>query len=466
MRGKVSGQDDIESAFGIDSAYKQSDANQLRMLIWPYMPEFPRANQDVFMEAYDENVLLDTISGDYPALLETKYLNKDKFDLQYVLGGAMSTRWVMAGWITEISDMWDICKIKKELFPAALSVLQLGGDPEAGEIYGLPYFTSIQGTLEANLLHLEKAGMVEMDGDTYVNADKADWPKTYEDMNDDLYEFKANGIAEHPYLPFWFHDFPGIGWGFSSETMNRDCDLVDPATLEPVFEVGGCVEDLLVEHKQLLDDGIVAEGILTGMETDLIDWFSTGKYTYTRQQTYDCFNHNDAGRSQIAGHAIWLPPSGTNTWGLFMEGFYGSAFTWTDKLLAGEEDDSVARGRQLRHHQFNGYRDNHGEIMTARAWVERQALGSGYPEVQNSQATLDAYQSWLPKGTGAWQSEEVIVDLFAKGRVPPIWRTFWFTEWNSKALTLLQQAILGQRTPSDVTEELREHADKLFKRYG
>jgi multiple sugar transport system substrate-binding protein len=336
----------------------------------------------------------------------------------------------------------------------------------AGEIYGLPYFTSIQGALEGNLVMLEEAGVVEKDGDTYVDADKADWPKTYDDLFDDIREFKANGISDTPYLPFWFHDFPGIGWGWSSETMNRGCELVDPDTLEPTWEADGCFSDILAEHKTMLDEGLVPEGILTAMESDLIDWFATGKYVYTRQQTYDCFNHNDPGRSQIAGHCIWIPPADHGAWGLFMLGYYGSPYTWTDKLINGEWDDSVHRARQLRHHRFNGYKDKNDTFLAAKLWVERQALGSGFPEVQLSEDTVNAYMEWLPKGTGSWQAEHVIDDLFSVGAVPPIWKTFWFTEWNSKALTLLQQGILGQRDVVEVSGELREVADKLHKRYG
>jgi multiple sugar transport system substrate-binding protein len=404
---------------------------------WNYRPEVVQDNTNRFNEQYSENVDYQTITGDYPAIMDNFHIAQQQLDMAYA-NPATLARWQVPGWVNDLEAWWDVDDARGEMYEGVRQSLTIGD-----RLYGLPYFVSIRGTLCANMTVLDKAG---------ITAE--DFPTTWDELYAQLRQLQADGVTEGPpFLPHWFASgvWFGISWGYLMECLNRGAVLFDD-TNTPVFDEKSLA--ILQEWRTLLEEGIVPETVFTMGEADWIDAFNTGQYAYSPQQIYDLKVFNDPARSQVAGQVVPVPVV-EQPWGIIDEGIY------TVPKRANDTDDKLARKYRLA--GFFGYRDQieGGELFVAKRWAIEAALNSGYTAILQDPEVIEAYNAWLPDP----ELLGVLEGIVNAGTFPLVWQTFWWEDWNAQAMSELPKAVLGQTPVEDVHAALKTLAEELVTRY-
>ena len=401
---------------------------------WNYEVNFVQENIDRFKQQNKENVNYEILSGDYPALMEQKHVNKSPLDMSYVLD-TNHPRWAIADWIHDFEQWWDVEAAKADMYDNVRAVITFDD-----KLYGLPYFTSDSGIIATNQVILDKVGIT-----------REQYPKNWAQLYDQMRQVKAAGAAETPWLPKWINEWFGMPIGVYEEMTNQGLELVDDAG-NPIFDETTEHVRILEDGKRAWDEGLIPKSVLTMTEIDQIDGFATGAYAMSQQQLYDLEVFNRPERSQIAGQAYFVPP-GDSYWGHLQAGAYVVA-------NRGREGERLARSFRLA--GWFGYKDNEGVIYVARRWAQIRALNSGYRAVLEDPEVIAAYRAWMP------DPDTMLADMnTSMNMVQPLkmTRRVWFQEWSTKAREILPNIMLGNVSAADGIKQLREEADALHERF-
>ena len=142
-------------------------------------------NTNRFNEQYSENVDYQTITGDYISIMENFHIANQPLDMAYA-NPATLARWQLPGWVHDYEAWWNVDDARGEMYEGVRQSLTIGD-----KLYGLPYFVSIRGTLAANMVVLDKAGITA-----------AEFPTTWDELYTQLRQLKADGVTEGaPFLP-------------------------------------------------------------------------------------------------------------------------------------------------------------------------------------------------------------------------------------------------------------------------
>jgi multiple sugar transport system substrate-binding protein len=401
---------------------------------WTYEVNFVKENVARFEQQNKEKVNYEVISGDFPAIMETKHTNKAPLDMSYVLD-TNHPRWARAGWIHDYEGWWDVDKAKADMYDSVKNVLTIDG-----KLYGIPYFTADSGIIATNQDILDKVGIT-----------RSQYPKNWKQLYDQIRQVKKAGAADTPYLPKWINEWFGIPLGIYEEMINQNLELVDDKGV-PIFD--GTTEHVRVleDGKKAWDEGLIPQSVLTMNETDQIDGFATGQYAMSQQQIYDLEVFNRPERSKIAGKAFFVPP-GDTYWGHLQVGMYAVA-------NRGRTGERLARSFRLA--GWFGYKDNEGQFYVTKRWANIRALNSGYKAVLDDPEVIASYKKWMP------DSDTMIPDMKkSMDIVKPLKMTkeFWFTEWSTKAREVYPNVMLGKITAKDAMKQLRDEANKLQDKY-
>ena len=402
---------------------------------WAYAVETVQDNANRFNQQYKENVDYQTVTGDYIAIMENFHIANQPLDMAYA-NPATLFRWQVPGWVVDYERWWDVADARGEMYDGVRESLSIGG-----KLYGLPYFVSIRGTLMANNAILAKAGITP-----------EQYPKTWDELYAQARQLKTDGVTEGPpLLPHLFGGgtWYGISWAYLFECLNRGAVLFGENN-EPVFDEQTLA--VLQNWRQLLEEGVIPDGVFTMGETDYIDAFAKGTYAYSPQQVYDLKVFNDPNKSQVAGQVAAVPVNG-QPWGLIDEGIY---------VIANRNQDEARLRRDYQLAGFFGYRDQSDQLFVAKRWAMENALNSGYKEVLDDPEVIAAYNEWLPDPAML----DAVKGLVDAGQFPRVWQTFWWEEYNAFATTELPKAVLGDRTVEEVHADLKKKAEDLVAQYG
>ena len=412
---------------------------------WGYRPDIVKENIRIFCEQLNENAEYEVISGDYPAIMESKFLAGAKVDVCY--GNPFhGVRWYTRGFVRSLTKVIPeyfgedlLKKILDDMYPS----VRAGWTTVDGQLIALPYFTSARGNILYNELLTEKAGIDEV-------------PSSWWDLYEKVELVKKKGVSETPFLPHWFKEWFGIAWGFLFEVMNRSKspdgkDCLFDEDFNPVFGPDTEAGKVLKDWASLWEKGLVPKGVLTMTEADYLAAFGTGVYAYSPQQTYDLKTFNDPAHSKFAGHCRLVPVK-EHSWGLLDMGGY--------HLCTPEDDPDFKRALQLE--LWYGYRDINGVLYVAKKWAIETALNSGYREILEDPEVIAAYNKWMPYPEEL-EYEKKIMEVVP---FPWIWKAPWYLDWQTRASDLLPMAVTGQRKPEDVIKELYDYAKKLKAESG
>jgi ABC-type glycerol-3-phosphate transport system substrate-binding protein len=433
------------------TAYPANSQNPLVMNIWGYHPEVVQDNIRIFDQMYGtpdnpEAVNVEIVSDDYTSSMETKFMAGLPIDVCYAMD-FHAHRFYKAGWIHDTSDMrnsdvvpYNINDIQTEFYPTIREDLTI---PGTDKYVGLPYFTSDHGAILTNEDLLDKAGL------------SGDYPTTYAELYANVEKIAKKGFKE-PYLPYWWNGWQAIGEIWHAETINRAGPeaMFDPKTFDPTFDVNTEAAAVLKDWKYLYDNNLAPRGIFTLAEGDFISWFATGKYAYAPNHHYDIRAYNDPTLSKIAGKCSIVPSTSKQSWGLLSLGIY---------LMVerkGRSQHDIERAQALQ--QFFGYKDKTGAYFIGKKWAMEFALGAGYPAILKDPEVVSAYEKWMFRP----EDLETISNNLSTAPSPPVFKNFFYVEWQTGAVPYLQAAVSGQKTIDEVITYLRQRAFDLKKKYG
>lgn len=287
-----------------------------------------------------------------------------------------------------------------------------------------------------------------------------DYPATWADLYTQIAQIKSKGVSDTPFLPHWFAEYFGIAWGFLFEVANQggNAALFDDKTFEATFDTNTLAADVLKTWVDIYNKGLVPKGVFTMSETDFIAAFTTGRYAYSPQQTYDTAGtFNSPSISPIAGH-VNLVPAVKQPWGLLDEGGY----VLTSNRIRPRSDQDLKRAQSFE--EFFGYKNKAGVFFVAKQWAQVSFLNSGYPAILQDPDVMSAYTKQL----GADRVDaffKAMNSLYNVIQQPRVWKTFWYTDWQTKAQQILPDIVRGKTSVNDGITTLRKFALDSLKQF-
>jgi hypothetical protein len=404
---------------------------------WQYKTDIVQDNVDRYNSELGGNVDYATVTGDYPAIMETNLIAGAELDILYA-NPSQAARYFDGGWVMTAENLPNIDAIKADMFPNILEAWTY-----KGELTGLSYFVSTRGVMHVNLEKYYELGYTD-----------DDFPATWDELYDQVYEMREKGL-DQPLLPHWLSEWYGISWAFVFEVMNRGGEIADPDTHQPVLDTaeGSPAWATLEDWKRLWNDGAVPEEVLTYNESAYIDAFASGRYVFSPQQLYDLETFNRPDRSQIAGHASLLPYQG-QSWGLLDSAVY----LMTSRNRSDAHTDDV-----MKFANWYGFQDHDGEIFVGQRWMEESMLFSGYKSVMESDATAERMKGALARA----EDIEAVLGVYAATPYPKgIWNVVWSEEFNSWLRDELQEFVLHDGDIAAMLTAINDRIAQLNAQYG
>ena len=136
---------------------------------WQYRTDIVQSNIDRYNDEMNGNVDYQTVTGDYPAIMEQNLMSGGDLDIFYA-NPSQASRYYDGGWVKPANELPNYEEIKADMYPAMLDAWSYKGD-----LLGLSYFVSTRGTMHVNLLKLEEIGMSE-------DELPANWDELYDSL--------------------------------------------------------------------------------------------------------------------------------------------------------------------------------------------------------------------------------------------------------------------------------------------
>ena len=401
---------------------------------WQYKPDIVQSNTDRYNSRHNGHVDYQTVTGDYPSLMEKSLIAGDRLDIIYA-NPSTAVRFMEAGWILPADELPAAEQASADMYPNIREAWTY-----KGKLLGLSYFLTIRGLTAVNTKRLRALGMNEKD-----------YPGNWDELYDQIDRLTRNGERDL-YLPHWFNEYYGISWAFVWEVLNRGGMIADPDTHEPMLSVDGPAGETLRDWKRLWKSGAVDEEVLSYTESSLVEGFSSGRYLYSSQASYNLAEFNNPQRSSLAGHVDVVPYDGAS-WGLLDSALY---------LTTSRERGASLDRDVKRFVSWYGYKDDAGEIAVATRWMQTSMLFSAYRPVMESEASREAMEGFL----GSEGMVQSLLDLYAHTPHPNgVWNVVWSEELNSYLRKVLGNFLLKDQPVGDVVNGVSREIARLNEKY-
>jgi multiple sugar transport system substrate-binding protein len=403
---------------------------------WQYKSEIVKNNVERYNTALDGNVDYATITGDYPSIVETKFIANAPLDVVYANAPA-ACRYYDGGWIMTAEELPNIDQIKADMYPNILDAWTY-----KGKLLGLSYFVSTRGMLHANLQKLQEVGMSE-----------SDLPTTWDELWDQLFVLRDKGI-KYPFLPHWFNEWYGITLQFEFEVLNRGGKVAHPETHKPMISADGPAGETLKDWKRAWNAGLIPKEVLGYLEPDYLDAWGSGEYVYSPQQTYDLKRFNEERYSNFAGYCIPVPYKG-QSWGLINSAMY---------LMSSRPDRSNELTRDvMAFFLWYGYKDHEGKMAVHQRWMEESMLFSAYRSVMEDPQNSELMKKVLARPQDYQTTLKVYEETpYAKG----VNNVVWSTEFNSWLKETLQVFLTEDKPIDETVNKISDKINELNDLYG
>src|SRR5882724_11583903 len=215
---------------------------------WQFMPDVVVSNVTRYNKENDGKVDYQTITGDYPALMEKSLIAKDNLDVIYANPPTI-VRFIEAGWAAPADDLPDADAAKADLYDTVRALWTY-----KGKLIGLSYFLASRGVVAVIRIRQEELGITD-----------DQLPKNWDELYAQLDALTAKGHKDL-YLPHWFNEYYGLSWSFLFELINRGGSVVDPATRAPVVTADGPAGNVLAAWKKAWKAGQIPQEVLSYTE--------------------------------------------------------------------------------------------------------------------------------------------------------------------------------------------------------
>jgi len=398
------------------------------------MPDVVVSNVNRYNSTNDGKVDYQTITGDYPALMEKALIAKDNLDVIYGNPPTL-VRFVEAGWVAPADDLPNADEAKADLYDNVRAIWTY-----KGKLLGLSYFLATRGVIAVNRIRQEELGIAD-----------DQLPKTWDEFYAQLDALTAKGHKDL-YLPHWFNEYYGLSWEFYAEVINRGGSIVDPATRAPVVSVDGPAGKVLAAWKKAWKAGQIPEEVLSYTEANLVDGFASGRYLYSGQACYNLAYFNNKDKSKIPGKVGFIPYRG-QSWGLMDSALYVKTARKRSPALEADVNKFVS---------WYGYKDNDGVVFVGSRWMKEAMLFSGYKSVMESSETAATMKGLLARESDV---QELLTVYKNTGAPNDVWQTVWAEEFNAWLKERLPNFLLKDETVESVIADITTQVNGLNKKY-
>lgn len=402
---------------------------------WAFMTHIPQEFIEEYNTKLGGHVDFAVVTGDYPSLIESMFIAKAPLDVLYATT-SQACRFYDGGWILPIDDLPNVEEIKADMYPNILDAFTY-----KGKLLGLSYFVSDLGVVHVNLEKLKELGMTE-----------EEYPKTWHELYDQLYEIKAKGL-ELPFLPYWFNEYFGINWAFVFETLNRGGLIADPETHTPLVTVDGPAGDTLRDWKRIWNDGLVDRGVLTMRQSDYYEAWGSGEFLYGVHCLYDLKRYNDPNYSTFAGYCSVLPYQG-QSWGFLDAGLY---------LMSNRPRGEAYNRDVMAFLSWYGYKDHEDKQSVPMKWLKDAGLFSAYKSVMESPETENLIYGMLARP----EDYKTVLDLYKNAPYPKgCFNVVWSSEFLAWLKDKLQVFLLHDKPVDETIQAIYDKITELNKKYN
>jgi len=402
---------------------------------WQYMTHIVKANVNRYNDELGGNVDYATLTGDYPTIMEGKFIAKAPLDILYG-NPTQACRYYDGGWILPAESLPNVEEIKADMYPNIRDAWTY-----KGELLGLCYFVTTRGAVHVNLKKLAEAGLTEKD-----------FPKTWDELYDQLYVLRDKGI-KMPFLPHWFGEWYGINWAFIFETLNRGGQIADPETHKPLLTADGPAGETLRDWKRIWNDGLVPKEVLSYLEPDFLEAWGSGEYVYSPQQLYDLKKFNQPRYSRFAGYNSLLPYQG-QSWGLIDSAMY---------LMSNRSRSKDCTHDVMAFDSWYGYKDHEGKVFVGQRWIKEGMLFSAYRSVMENPETATLIRSFLAR-PGDY---EAAMSVYSHTPYPKgVFNVVWAPEFNAWIKETLQKFLLKDKPVDETINAIHKKITELNNLYG
>jgi ABC-type glycerol-3-phosphate transport system substrate-binding protein len=422
------------AAFAVEDEFAATSGESVYFRGWQYKPDVVQDNVDRYNKLHSGKVDYQTVTGDYPALMEKSLIAGDKLDMIYA-NPPTAVRFYEAGWIKPADELISGPAAMADMYDKVRQAWT-----HKGKLLGLSYFLTTRGVIAVNRQKQTELGVAD-----------ADMPKTWDEFYAHLDALAAKG-GKDLYLPHWFNEFYGISWAFLWEVINRGGTTVDPKTRAPTVAVDNAAGKTLAAWKKLWNAKLVPEEVLTYTEANVVDGFASGRYLYSPQAAYNLAYFNDKEKSKIAGNVGFIPYRG-QAWGLLDSALYLTTTRKRSPALDADVNKFVS---------YYGYKDTRGKVWVGQGWMENSMLFSGYKSVMESSETKEALKGFLARESDVKE----LLDLYAQTDAPnDVWQVVWAEELNSWLRKRLADFLLNDQSVETVIGEMSAQIVSLNKKY-
>jgi ABC-type glycerol-3-phosphate transport system substrate-binding protein len=403
---------------------------------WQFATDVVQNNVARYNSEMGGHVEYSTIAGDYSSIMESKLISKAPLDILY--GHVYdAVRFYEGGWVKPIDELPNFeTEIKPDLYPSIA-----GYWTYKGHVLGLSYFTSILGIIGVNLLMLKEAGLTE-----------ADYPSTWGDLYNQLYQIKDAGI-EHPMLPAWYYEQWGMAWNYLLEVHNRGGVVADPETHAPLLTADGPGGDTLRDWQRIFKDGLVEKEVLSYKEADFLEAWESGRYVYCPTMAYNIKMFNNPESSAFPGNCSFIPYKG-QPWGMIDAAVY----IMTNRPRSPEYDLDVESFAS-----WYGFRDQHGDSFVAQRWLKDFNLFSAYKSVMESDVARQEIASSLSNPNDV----DKLMEIYTHASYPQgVFNVVWSAEFQAFLKETLSNFLLQDKTVEETVKAINDNITELNNTYG
>ncbi|TGS71733.1 extracellular solute-binding protein [Mesorhizobium sp. M3A.F.Ca.ET.201.01.1.1] len=402
---------------------------------WQFRTDLVEANVSRYNSELAGKVQYQTVAGDYPSVMQNYLISGAEVDVLYG-NPSQAVRYLEAGWLAPADDLPDFQEVASDMYPNIKDAWSY-----KDKLMGLSYFVSNRGIIHTNMKRFLDSGLTE-----------ADFPKNWPELYDVLYKLRDRGQKE-PFLPHWFNEWFGIGWGFAFEVMNRGGAVADPQTHKPMLTDTGPAAETLEAWKRLWKDGFVSEEVLTYNEAAYTGAFRSGRFVMSPQQHYDLKLFNTPGNSPAAGSISFLPYQG-QSWGMIDSAMY---------LMSSRKRPTPATDDVRRFLSWYGYKDQDGAYFVAEKFMKETMLFSAYKGVMEKPETAETIRASLAREGDA----ERLLEVYKHADYPKgIFNVVWSEEYNAWVKEKLSAFLLNDLEVVKTIHEMNDKMAALNDKYG
>jgi ABC-type glycerol-3-phosphate transport system substrate-binding protein len=366
---------------------------------------------------------LSLLSGSYPTLIATRFAGGGKgIDMVFSDPG-YAELWYKSGWIQALDGLPGLKALNADIAGASLKKELFASD---GKQIAIPYYSGL------DLFVYNKATLAK-----YHVAP----PNTWDELTTACTALKKAGV-QFPFSPFWDKDFAFIFSTFLSHCASEGMTNVFSPDLEPTFDKSPIALNIVERWRKWYQMGFVSSDVLTGNYTAVQNSFTAGKSAFAHGTLQFVKPWQTTKNTPAFGNTvIALMPGKTRSSVTSLAKYHMT--TSTEDREATWEFMKFLAWRDSKNK--NAYTVPYGYLVKAFALTAPYKGLLKYPEVKNAfsfvnfkvlqQQSAKAVAMYYPADTAAW-----------------------FTGFQNKFSSLLQDAVLGNVKPQAALKQAADYA--------